>query len=81
MLVNIFYEIDEFCKYLEKIIIMRLFIAFKLKNSTGISIIDSTSIKSCHIKRACSNKTLKNISKKSITSLGWFYLNQITFSS
>ena len=149
MLVNIFYEIDEFCKYLEKnnynkflltgkgnskknkltlseimtiylyyqysefknfkeyyknlvlkkdfpnklsysrfielkaqiIVPMRLLIEFKLKKSTGISIIDSTSIKSCHIKRACSNKTLKNISKKSKTSLVWFYLNQITFSS
>ena len=61
MLVNIFYEIDEFCKYLEKNNYNETIYRVQVKKSTGI---DSTSIKSCYIKRACSNKTLKNISKK-----------------
>jgi len=53
---------------------MALFIRlFGLGNCTGISFIDSFSIKACHIKREHSHKVLKGIAKKGKTSVGWFF--------
>lgn len=40
---------------------------------TGISFIDSTAIKVCHIKRCSSNKVFKNIAKKGKSTTGWFF--------
>ena len=40
---------------------------------TGISFIDSTVIKVCHVKRSYSNKVFKNIAKKSKSTMGWFF--------
>lgn len=40
---------------------------------TGISFIDSTPIRSCHIKREKQHKTFKNIAQKGQCSLRWFY--------
>ena len=40
---------------------------------TGISFIDSTIIKVCHIKRCSSNKVFKNIAKKGKSTIGWFF--------
>ena len=40
---------------------------------TGISFIDSTPIRSCHIKREKQHKTFKDIAQKGQCSLGWFY--------
>jgi hypothetical protein len=40
---------------------------------TGISFIDSTSLRSCHIKREKQHKTFKGIAEKGQCSIGWFY--------
>jgi hypothetical protein len=40
---------------------------------TGISFIDSTSLKVCHNLRIRSNKVFKNIAARGKTSTGWFY--------
>jgi hypothetical protein len=40
---------------------------------TGISFIDSTTIKVCHIKRSYSNKVFKKMAQKGKSSTGWFY--------
>lgn len=40
---------------------------------SGISIVDSTSLEVCHIKRALSNRVFKGIAKKGKTTKGWFY--------
>ncbi len=44
-----------------------------LGNCTGFSIIDSTPLKACHIKREHSHKTFKGIAQKGQCSIGWFY--------
>ena len=44
-----------------------------LGKCTGISIIDSTPIVSCHIKRAYSHKTMKGWAAKGKSTMGWFY--------
>jgi len=44
-----------------------------LGKSTGISYIDSTPLKVCHIKREKQNKVFKNFAKKGHSTLGWFY--------
>jgi len=40
---------------------------------TGISFVDSTVIKVCHVKRSYSNKVFKNIARKSKSTMGWFF--------
>ena len=52
------------------VIFMQLFC---LKESTGISYIDSFSLKSCHLKRQYSHKVFKGLAQKGKTSIGWFY--------
>lgn len=44
-----------------------------LGKCTGISFIDSTPLRACHIKREKQHKTLKGIAQKGQCSLGWFY--------
>ena len=44
-----------------------------LGQCTGISFIDSTTIKVCHIKRQKQNKVFKNIAKKGKSTTGWFF--------
>lgn len=44
-----------------------------LGKCTGISFIDSTPIRSCHIKREKQHRTFKGIAQKGQCSLGWFY--------
>ena len=44
-----------------------------LGECTGISFIDSTPIRACHIKRERQNKVFKNIAAKGQCSMGWFY--------
>ena len=51
----------------------------KQGSCTGISFIDSMSIKACHIKREYSHKTLKSIARKGKTSVGWFYGTKVHF--
>jgi hypothetical protein len=42
-------------------------------NVTGISFIDSTTIKVCNIARSSSNKVFKNFAKKGKSTVGWFF--------
>ena len=44
-----------------------------LGECTGISFIDATSIRVCHIKREYSNKTFKGVATKGKTTIGWFF--------
>ena len=44
-----------------------------LGECTGISFIDSTPIRACHIRREKQNKVFKNIAAKGHCSMGWFY--------
>jgi hypothetical protein len=46
---------------------------FALGKCTGISFIDSTPLRSCHVKREKQHKTMKDIVQKGQCSLGWFY--------
>ena len=44
-----------------------------LGKCTGISFIDSTPIRACHIKREHSHKVLKGLATKGHCSIGWFF--------
>jgi len=44
-----------------------------LGECTGISFIDSTPIRACHIKREKQNKVFKDLAQKGKCSMGWFY--------
>jgi hypothetical protein len=44
-----------------------------LGRCTGISFIDSTPLRACHIKREKQHKTFKGVAQKGQCSLGWFY--------
>jgi hypothetical protein len=46
---------------------------FCLGTCTGISFIDSTPIRACHIKREKQNKVFKGLAAKGQCSIGWFY--------
>lgn len=53
---------------------MALFLRLcELGACTGISFMDSFSLRVCHIKREHSHKVLKQAAKKGKTSVGWFY--------
>jgi hypothetical protein len=45
----------------------------RLGNCTGISFIDSTALKVCHIKREHSNKVFDGMATKGKSTLGWFF--------
>ena len=44
-----------------------------LGKCTGISFIDSTPLRSCHIKRERQHRTFKGVAQKGQCSIGWFY--------
>lgn len=44
-----------------------------LGNCTGVSFIDSTPLRACHIKRERANKVFKGIATKGQCSIGWFF--------
>lgn len=48
-------------------------ILFGLGKCSGISFIDSTTLKVCHYKREKQHKVFKGIAEKSYGTLGWFY--------
>ena len=61
---------------LQKKVIVKLAIFLKmfcLGKCTGISYIDSTPIRVCHIKREKQHKVFKGLAQKGQCSLGWFY--------
>ena len=45
----------------------------RLAKPTGISFIDSTSIKVCHNRRIVRNKVFAGLAKRGKTTMGWFY--------
>jgi len=45
----------------------------RTKKCSGISFIDSTTIKVCHNKRINSHKVFKGLAQRGKTSMGWFY--------
>ena len=45
----------------------------RLGKCTGISFIDSTPLRACHIKREHSHKVLRGMATKGQCSIGWFY--------
>jgi hypothetical protein len=46
---------------------------YRKGKSSGVSFIDSTSLKVCDNHRIRSNKVFKDIAKRGKSSLGWFY--------
>lgn len=52
---------------------MFAYMTFKRGFVTGVSFIDSTTIKVCHIARCSSNKVFKGLAKKGKSSMGWFF--------
>ena len=61
---------------LQKKVVLKLAIFLKmfyLGKCTGISYIDSTPIRVCHIKREKQHKVFKGFAQKGQCSLGWFY--------
>ncbi len=44
-----------------------------MKECTGISYVDSTPLKSCHIKREHQHRVMASLAHKGRTSMGWFY--------
>ena len=46
---------------------------FCLGKCTGITFIDSTPLKACHIRREHSNKVFMGFAKKGKSSMGWFF--------
>ena len=61
---------------LQKKVVVKLAIFLKmfcLGKCTGISYIDSTPIRVCHIKREKQHKVFKELAQKGQCSLGWFY--------
>jgi len=52
---------------------MFAYLTFKRGPVTGLSFIDSTTLKVCHIARCSNNKVFKGIAKKGKSSMGWFF--------
>lgn len=46
---------------------------YRMSTPTGISFVDSTSLKVCNNRRIHSNKVFKDIAKRGKSSMGWFY--------
>ncbi len=73
-----FHSLVSYSRFVElkgKVNLLLVLLA-KLKSlsvCTGISIIDSTPLRVCHIRRASSHKTFRGLSKKGYSSTGWFY--------
>ncbi|NGX32933.1 MAG: hypothetical protein K1060chlam4_00990 [Candidatus Anoxychlamydiales bacterium] len=61
--------------YLQKTAFIPLFayLQYRKGKVTGISFIDSTVLKVCHIKRSYSNKVFKKLASKGKSTTGWFF--------
>ena len=70
-----FYAYNRFVELQKKSIIpLAIFLkTCALGSCTGVSFIDSTPLRVCHIKREKQHKTFKNIALKGQCSLGWFF--------
>ena len=66
---NRFVELKKRCS-----VAMILFLQMQcLGQCTGISFLDSTTIKVCHYKREKQNKVFKGVAKKGKGTMGWFF--------
>ena len=57
----------------ETLLPLAAFLHTRFGSCTGVSFIDSTSIKVCHNLRIKSNKVFRELAKRGKTSTGWFY--------
>lgn len=66
---------NRFIELQQKVLIpMTVFLQVScLGKCTGISFIDSTPLRVCHIKREKQNKVFKELAQKGKCSMGWFY--------
>ena len=66
---------NRFTELQQKVLIpMTVFLQVScLGKCTGISFIDSTPLRVCHIKREKQNKVFKELAQKGKCSMGWFY--------
>jgi len=65
---------SRFVKLQQRIFVLfALFLKSRLGKCTGISFIDSTTIKVCRNQRIHSHKTFKGLAERGYSSLGWFY--------
>lgn len=65
---------SRFVALIKTVIVPMCFFLQTLKGEeTGIYFVDSTLIKSCHIKREKQHKVFKGIAKKGKSSIGWFF--------
>ncbi|TLX75629.1 IS982 family transposase [Labilibacter sediminis] len=66
---------NRFTELQQKVLIpMTVFLQVScLGECTGISFIDSTPLRVCHIKRERQNKVFKELAQKGKCSMGWFY--------
>jgi hypothetical protein len=66
---------NRFVELQEKALVpMVLFLQLcSIGKCSGISCVDSTPIRTCHIKRELSHKTFKGIATKGKSTVGWFY--------
>lgn len=65
---------SRFVELIPRIIVpMMLFLVSRRGKCTGISFIDSTTIKACHIKREKRNKVFRDHATKSKSTMGWFF--------
>lgn len=76
-LINYFPQLVSYNRFTElmKSAMMPLifFIQCQSKMATGIYFIDSTVLKVCHVKRACSNRVFEGIAKKAKSTMGWYF--------
>src|SRR5690606_4164300 len=75
---NEFPEIVSYNRFVElqqkAVVPMALFLKMCcLGKCTGVSFIDSTPLRSCHIKREKQHKTFKGMATKGQCSIGWFF--------
>lgn len=66
---------NRFIELRQKMIVpLLLFIRTKgLGSCNGVSIIDSTTLEVCHIRRASSHKLFRGVARKGKSSTGWFF--------
>ena len=66
---------NRFVELMQKVLLpLAVFLKTRcLGKCTGISYVDSTPIRACHIKREHSNKVLKGLATKGQCSIGWFF--------
>jgi hypothetical protein len=64
----------RFISLTQSILVPLIFFMQSLKGAeTGIYFVDSTILRACHVKRAGQNKLFQTLTKKSKSTMGWFF--------